>query len=151
MTAPGGHATISAVNLKTLLLAAALCGPAWAGAEEEIRAAEKAWAAAVQHRDYAALEKIFTPGLIYAHSTGAIEDRDRYVGRLRSGAQRYDSITHESTKVVLYGDSAVAHSIMRMQGANAAGHFDDHVMMMHFWVKQNGAWRLAAHQTTKIP
>ena len=143
---------IPGVMIKTLLLAFSLCTlTGWAAVEDEIRHAEQAWAAAVKGRDLAALEKIFTPGLIYAHATGAIEDREKYIGRLRSGAQRYDSITHESTKVVLYGDSAVAHSIMRMIGANAAGPFNDHVMMMHLWVKQNGAWRLAAHQTTKIP
>jgi len=135
-----------------LFLAAVICVlPLWPAAEDEIRSAEKSWAAAVKSRDYAALEKLFTPGLIYAHATGAIEDKEKYIGRLRSGAQRYDSITHESTKVLLYGDSAVAHSIMRMTGSNAAGPFNDHVMMMHLWVKQNGAWRLAAHQTTKIP
>ena len=135
---------------KYLLIALLCVRPAFAAAEDEIRNAEKSWAAAVKGRDYAALEKIFTPGLIYAHATGAIEDKDKYIGRLRSGAQRYESITHESTKVVLYGDSAVAHSIMRMAGVNTAGPFNDHVMTMHLWVKQNGAWRLAAHQTTKI-
>jgi len=29
--------------------------------------------------------------------------------------------------------------------------FNDHVMMMHVWVKQGGSWHLAAHQTTKVP
>jgi len=23
-------------------------------------------------------------------------------------------------------------------------------MLIHFWVKQNGTWRLAGHQTTKV-
>jgi ketosteroid isomerase-like protein len=120
-------------------------------AEGEIRAAEKAWAAAVQGKDIASLEKIFTPGLIYAHATGAIETKQKYLDRLKSGAQKYDNVAHEETKIVLYGDSAVAHSIMRMTGFNNSGPFNDHVMMMHLWVKQGGAWRLAAHQTTKIP
>jgi ketosteroid isomerase-like protein len=122
-----------------------------ASIEDEIRQAEKAWAEAVKSRNLAALEKIFTPGLVYAHATGAIEDRQKYLDRLRSGAQRYDGITHETVKIVPYGDSAVAHSIVRMTGANSAGPFNDHLMMMHLWVKQDGSWRLAAHQTTKIP
>ena len=138
--------------MKKLLLATLFCAlPSFAAAEDEIRAAEKSWAAAVKARDYAALDKIFTPGLVYAHATGAIEDKEKYIGRLRSGAQRYEGITHENTKIIVYGDSAVAHSIMRMTGSNNAGPFNDHVMTMHLWVKQNGSWRLAAHQTTKIP
>ena len=122
-----------------------------ASAEDEIRSAEKAWAAAVKARDFAALDRIFMPGLIYAHATGPIESKQKYMDRLRSGAQRYDGITHEDTKIVLYGDSAVAHSILRMQGVNESGPFNDHVMAMHLWVKQGGSWRLAAHQTTKLP
>ena len=43
------------------------------------------------------------------------------------------------------------HSIARMTGRNDAGPFDDHLMIIHLWVKQGGTWQLAAHQTTKIP
>lgn len=117
----------------------------------DITAAEKRWAAAVQARDTAALEKMFTPGLIYAHASGAIEDKTKYIDRLKSGKQRYDSVSVESTRVVPYGDSAVSHSIVRTIGVNDNGPFNDHVMMMHLWVKQDGVWRLAAHQTTKVP
>jgi hypothetical protein len=28
--------------------------------------------------------------------------------------------------------------------------FNDHLKMLHVWVKQGRAWRLAAHQTTKL-
>lgn len=119
--------------------------------EDEIRSAEKAWAVAVKGRDLAVLDKIFTTGLIYAHATGAVQNKQQYIDRLRSGAQRYDVITHEDTKVVIYGDSAVAHSMMRTTGVNDAGKFDDHVMVMHFWLKQGGSWRLAGHQSTKVP
>jgi ketosteroid isomerase-like protein len=122
-----------------------------AGVEDEIRAAEQRWANAVKARDTAALEGIFTPGLIYAHASGAIEAKQIYLTRLKSGKQQYESINFERTLVVPYGDSAVSHSIARMIGKNDRGRFDDHVMMMHVWVKQKGKWRLAAHQTTKIP
>ena len=122
-----------------------------AGAEDDIRSAETAWAAAVKGRDFAALDRIFTPELIYAHSTGAIESKQKYIDRLRAGKQRYEAITQENIKIVPYGDSVVAHSLMRMTGVNDAGPFNDHVMMMHLWVKKGGSWRLAAHQTTKVP
>jgi len=122
-----------------------------AGADEKIRSAEKAWAEAVKARDFVALDRIFTPELIYAHASGAIETKQKYIDRLREGKQRYESITQESLKTVPYGDSVVAHSLMRMTGVNDAGPFNDHVMMMHLWVKKSGSWRLAAHQTTKVP
>lgn len=140
-------------SLRALVLLAAAMAALCFGyaAEDEIRGAEKAWAAAVKGGDLAALGRIYTDDLIYAHATGAIEDKKKYLDRLRTGAQKYDDIAFESTRVVVYGDSAVAHSILWMRGTNSAGKFNDHVMMMHLWVKQGGAWRLAAHQTTKLP
>jgi ketosteroid isomerase-like protein len=142
--------------MKRLLLGTMLAtlgaGTIWAAtADEAVRAAEKQWSEAVKNRDFAALERIFTRELIYAHSSGAVETETKYLERLRSGKQRYDSFTYESTQVVVYGDAAVAHSIVRITGSNDAGPFNDHLMMMHTWVKQGGMWRLAAHQTTKIP
>ncbi|MBL0159301.1 MAG: nuclear transport factor 2 family protein [Bryobacterales bacterium] len=132
------------------LLLACLVMVSAVAADDDIRAAEKAWGAALVARDGAALEKIYTPELIYAHSTGKVETKAQYMERLKGGKQRYDSVTHESTQVVRYGDSAVAHSIARMTGRNDAGPFDDHLMILHLWVRQGGGWRLAAHQTTKI-
>jgi ketosteroid isomerase-like protein len=122
-----------------------------AATADDIRTADRRWADAVKNRDLAALERMYTPGLIYAHASGVVEDKATYIARLRSGKQRYDSVNIESTKVAAYGDSAVSHSIVRTIGVNDKGPFNDHVMMMHVWVRQSGEWKLAAHQTTKIP
>jgi ketosteroid isomerase-like protein len=139
----------TAVGLSILFAgAAALCA---ADPEGAIREAEKSWANAVMARDFQALDKIFGDKLIYAHSTGAIQSKEEYLGRLRSGAQKYDSIVQESIRVVPYGDSAVSHSILRMTGTSNGKPFNDHVMALHLWEKQGGTWRLVAHQTTKLP
>lgn len=119
--------------------------------EKAIQDAEKAWAAAVAAKDFNALNAMLADNLIYAHSTGNVESKQVYLGNMKKGTQVYSSITHESTKVVSYGNTAVAHSNVSMKGTNAQGPFDNHLMMMHFWVKQGGKWMLAAHQTTKLP
>jgi ketosteroid isomerase-like protein len=137
--------------MKTLLLAITL-GAALLHAstdEDAVRDAERRWAAAVLARDLPALDKIFADNIIYAHATGNVETKQHYIDRLKTGKQRYDTIQHESTKVVMYGDAAVAHSIGRMTG-NTGQPFNDHLMIMHCCVTQNGAWRLAAHQTSKL-
>jgi len=121
-----------------------------AGPADEIIAAEKAWAKAVTSLDYAALEKILSPELIYAHSTGVIESKNQYLGKLKAGTQKYDVIDHQKTTVRPFGDAVVAHSILVMQGTSATGPFDHKLMMMHLWVKKNGQWQLAAHQTTRL-
>jgi ketosteroid isomerase-like protein len=136
--------------LVSIVLGASL-GLRAADPETEIRDAEKAWAKAVVARDWDAVGAILAEKLIYAHATGGIESKKQYLDRVRSGAQKYDTINHESTRVVVYGDSAVTHSIMRMAGTTNGTPFNDHLMMLHVWEKQGGSWRLAAHQTTKLP
>ena len=137
--------------MRRIILAVLLTSGLALASEAEIRQAETKWAAAVRGKDVAALDQMFTPGLIYAHATGKIEDKKTYLERLKSGKQHYTGVTQEKVRIEMYGDSAVAHALMRMTGTNDAGPFDDHVMMMHLWVKQDAGWRLAAHQTTKIP
>ncbi|MEZ5366165.1 MAG: DUF6807 family protein [Bryobacterales bacterium] len=96
------------------------------------QAAEAAWAKAVTALDIKALKEIYDNELIYAHSTGAIESKDVYLGRLQSGAQKYDAIEYQKSTIRVHGDSAVSHNIVVMKGSNAAGPFDNRLMMMHF-------------------
>lgn len=134
------------------VIIAGLCLPALAApGEDEIRATEKAWAAAVVAQDFAKLDQFLGAGLIYAHSTGAVESKEEYLKRLRSGAQKYDGIDYEKTSVHVYGDSAVAHSHLTMRGISNGEPFNNRLMMMHVWVKNNGKWQLVAHQTTGLP
>lgn len=139
--------------LKTVPGLVFMVGAACAAAapDEAILQAERGWAKAVIARDIAVLGKIYTPELIYAHSSGKVETLRMYLDRIEQGKQRYDDIRFEKHLIRLYGDAAVSHSIVRMKGKNDSGLFDDHLMMIHLWVKQGGAWRLAAHQTTKLP
>ncbi len=136
--------------LLAALLAAALALPAMAS-EEELRKAEKDWAAAVVAADFNALGRILADRLIYAHSTGVVEDKAEYLAKLRTGAQKYAGIDHQAMTVRLYGNTAVVHATVRMTGATKGEPFDNRLMMLHLWVKQDGRWQLAAHQTTRLP
>ena len=133
-----------------LLAVAGSVSAVGADPKDEILEAEKRWAKAVIALDFAALEKIYHDGLIYAHSTGIIETKGEYLGKLRTGKQKYDVIEHHKTTIRTQGDGAVAHSIVTMKGTNPAGPFDNKLMMSHTWFKGAGGWQLAAHQTTQL-
>ena len=134
-----------------LVLAVAVSAlPLCAAAEDDVLKAEKEWAAMVVAGHFDHVASLLDDTLIYAHSTGNIESKSEYLGKLRSGAQKYTAITHEKTTVRMHGDAAVVHSIGRMVGTNAAGPFDNHLMILHTWVKSGGKWLLAAHQTTQL-
>jgi ketosteroid isomerase-like protein len=139
-------------GMKTIVLAV-VCGAVLMGAsvEDDVRKAEKDWAAAVVARDFGALERIYSDQLIYAHSTGRVETKAQYLDRLKSGTQQYEKIEFQNTTIHTYGDSAAALSHVHISGKSNGQPFDDRLIMLHLWVKAKGAWRLAAHQTTKMP
>jgi ketosteroid isomerase-like protein len=138
---------MSRLLLLTLLCAGLVC----AAPNDEITKIEKDWSAAVAALDYAALDRILDPQLIYAHSTGVVETKDEYLKKMKSGDQKYDAIAHQSLTVKVYGNSAVAHSKVRMTGKTKGVPFDNQLMMMHVWVRQGKDWKLVAHQTTRLP
>lgn len=137
------------VSMLIVLLAGAVLLPA-AGPEDEVLKAEKNWANAVTAKNFKAVEAALSDELIYAHSTGVIESKAEYLGKLRSGTQVYDVIDHLKTTVKVHGNAAAAHSIVVMKGTTKAVPFDNKLMMMHLWVMEGGRWRLAAHQTTRL-
>ena len=111
---------------------------------------DKSWTTAVLSKDFAALDRMLAPDLIYAHASGIVDTKQQYLDKLRSGRQVYKTMEQRKVSVRLHGSSAVTHSWMRVTGVNAQGPYDDKVMMIHLWVKAGNAWRLAAHQTTRV-
>ena len=115
-----------------------------------ILALDKQWSDSIVKGDTATLEKLLSDDLVYAHSTGIVDTKTSYIAKIKERRQVYKSFEQHKPTVNIYKDSAVTFSYVRVTGTNQAGLFDDKVMLIHFWVKQNNSWRLAAHQTTKI-
>lgn len=139
------------LRIFSVVVLSVLAGWAAAPGEEELRQAEKDWAAAVQKNDLAELERVLGERLIYNHSTGVVEDKQQYLDRLRKGLQKYELIEQASMEVRAYGDTGVVSARVRMKGRSDQRLFDDRLIMLHVWVKRGGRWQLVAHQTTKLP
>lgn len=115
-----------------------------------VLALDKQWSDAIVKSDTATLEKLLADDLVYAHATGIVDTKKSYIAKIKERRQVYKSFEQRKPVVNIYKDSAVTFSHVRVTGTNQAGAFDDKIMLIHFWVKQNNAWRLAGHQTTKI-
>jgi ketosteroid isomerase-like protein len=140
---------------RVLLLAATLVVSFWPGAaaaaEDEIRALEKEWSQAVIAGDIAKVDALLGKDLIYGHASGIVESKDQYMTKLRGRAQVYEAIEYHDMTAKMYGDTAVVHGHVRMAGKTKGEPFNNEVMMLHVWVKRNGRWLLAAHETAQMP
>ena len=140
--------------MRTLLILTAACVVLAAQEKTTTATIEKldaAWGKAILAKDVAQLDKLLSADLIYGHASGVLDTKKNYLDKIQSGRQIYQTLEQKKIIVRLQGnDNAVTHSWMHMAGVNAAGKFDDKLMMLHVWAKQNGVWHLVAHQTAKV-
>ena len=111
---------------------------------------DRSWMQSVLKGDFATLDKMLAPDLVYAHATGIVDTKQSYLDKVKSGRQVYQSFHQEKLSVRNYGSTIVTHSWVRVTGTNQSGAFNDYVMMLHVWVKKGEAWMLVGHQTTKV-
>jgi ketosteroid isomerase-like protein len=136
--------------MRIIFMAIAWAGLLGAETKADIIGLDQAWRKAILAKDAAALDKMLADDLVYGHATGIVDTKATYIAKVKSGKQLYQTLEQKKITVNLYGASALTHSWMHVTGVNQDGKFDDKVMLIHFWVKQNGTWRLAGHQTTKV-
>jgi ketosteroid isomerase-like protein len=134
--------------LISLLAASFACAPSGSEAAE-IKKAETAWTTAVSKSDASAVARLLSDDLVYAHSTGLAENKSQYLAKLKTGAQKYDSIQYSDQKIRIFGNTAVVNGTFRMTGSTNGVPFDNTLLVTHVWVKQGNDWKLVSHQTTK--
>ena len=139
-------------TLVLLLTASAFVLAADPKTADAVKAADKAWAAAVVKADQAALTNLLTDDLNYIHSNGEIDTRATFFEKMKSGFRTYQRIDHEEIDVRLYGNTAVltapAQVVTVSKGTPAPV---AHLRFVHVWLYKQGRWRLAAHQSLRLP
>jgi hypothetical protein len=74
--------------------------------EEALRAEDARYAAQTAN-DFAAMEKLFGPDLVYIHSSAVVDDKAAYIESMRSGEVKYRSMKRSNVKVRTYGCIAI--------------------------------------------
>ena len=117
-----------------------------------VRAAEQALYRAMVARDFAALERLLAPDVVYVHSTAVAEDRVAYLAGVADGLYEYASVTSHDAQVRIHGDGAFTHGICAMRvGAKGEPPVRIHLLFLLAWVRDGGAWRLVHRHATRVP
>ena len=133
------------------LLLAALPSALRASMEDEVRQAEKEWAAAVTAKDFAKVDKILADGLIYAHSTGIVETKAEYLAKVRGGTQNYDAIEHSKIQIKVYGNTAVNSGSYTFSFVKDGAKTDLPARYSFTLVKDGGKWLIVDHHSSGLP
>jgi ketosteroid isomerase-like protein len=114
--------------------------------------AERALYQAMIKKDYAALEQILSPDLVYVHSTAVAESKVEYLAGMAKGLYEYESIATRDTRIRVHGDVTLVDGFCDMR-VGVAGQPKGliHLLFVLVWVRDGVAWRLEHRHATRLP
>jgi ketosteroid isomerase-like protein len=121
------------------------------GAEGEVRDTDARRIDAMVAGDTAALAPLLADELTYTHSNALVESKDAFLASIASKTIQYRSLKPSDVKVQLYGETAVITGRVEIQVTLRGQDIALPARFTAVYVRQGGAWRLAAWQTTRIP
>lgn len=137
---------VSSVTAQTSMMK----GSVATGVEAQVLKMEQAWQEALLQSDVAALEKLYADTLIYTHSSGSVDDKPTYIGNIKSGATKYESMTRDEIKVSVYGNTALVTCHWQVYVTSRGNKITTNARYLHVYVKEKSGWRMVAHQATRI-
>jgi ketosteroid isomerase-like protein len=141
---------INAAVLIALTMLGQAAAPAASAAEKAVRAADAARIQATVSNDFQALEKLLGDDLTYTHSSGVLEGKAQVLGKLRSGATRYNTIVPSDVRVRVYGDTAVMTGRAAVNVTVDGKTQDLLLQFTSVYVQRGGAWQFVAWQSTRV-
>jgi hypothetical protein len=148
----------SIVHLLGLLLAGSVVAQANTPeppgiAEKQVLAIEREQVEATLKGDSFAADwfnRVFVDDIAYTVPDGAVLSRAQLEAEYRSGEQKMRSAHHSDYRVIAYADSMVvtyrADDVLERKGKILS----DAALSTDVFVKQEGRWRMVAHQVTPV-
>jgi ketosteroid isomerase-like protein len=121
-----------------------------AAAVEEIKHLEEARNQAILRGDAAALERMTADDYTFITLKGERRTKTDIVRRFASGGFKYQSRSISDLKIRVYGDAAIVTGRSVQEGTENGKHYSGNYRFTRVYVKQNGAWKTVALQTTLI-
>jgi ketosteroid isomerase-like protein len=118
--------------------------------EQAVLKLEEEWERALVTSDVAALDRLYGDGLVYTHSSGSVDDKATYLGSIKSGVTKYESMKRDQIKVSIYGDTALVNCHWQVHVTSRGNKISTNAKYLHVWVKQKGRWQMVAHQATRL-
>jgi hypothetical protein len=94
---------------------------------------------------------ILSDDLVYAHSSGTVNDKASYIKAVVSGKTKYISVDYESRDfevaapgIVLMRGRCMIHS------SNSGTDVQNHLSFLAVWREENGVWRFLAWQSCHL-
>jgi len=131
-----------------LLLAALLLSCAGVPPAQEVDALRRE---AMVHADVAALRELFADGLRYGHANGEVHAKEELLGLLGSGRLDYKAIDVAESETRELAGAWVVTGRQTVLVVSRGREVTSHSVFTAVYMREGGAWRLVAYQSTPSP
>jgi ketosteroid isomerase-like protein len=133
--------------LSVVLLLLSLSASSQESSGQDILKIEEQWTQALLKADADYLERLYTDDIVYTHTNGMVNTKTEFLASLKAGKAKYLSLERSELKVRNYGDTAIVtfRALIKVNAVTLPS------QIIHVFVRQNGEWRMAAYQSTRLP
>lgn len=117
--------------------------------EQELKAFRVAMKSAMDAKDAAKLKAMYTDTYTHTHGSGKVDGRDARIVSLLTGDPVIEDAPITEMLVRVHGDTAILSG--RSPILNKAENKPYDFRWIQIYVRDNGAWKLAASQATRLP
>jgi ketosteroid isomerase-like protein len=119
--------------------------------EDEAQRAEDARYAAQTANDFAAMDRLFGPDLVYIHSGAVVDDKASYIDSMRSGNVKYRVMRRSDVKVRTYGCLAIVSGNANFDVTVKGQDLSVELRFHSIWAKRAGGPQFVSWQATRVP
>ena len=124
------------------------CNPV---SSEEALKAEDARYAAQMGDDFAAMDKLFSPDLVYIHTSSVLDNKASYIESMRSGTVKYKVMRRSEVNVRTFGCVAIINGIGNYDVRVKDNDVNVVLRFTSIWQKKDNALEFISWQSTRIP
>ncbi len=119
---------------------------------DAVLSAEDARFAAMVAADPDAMRRWFADDLVYVHSTGVTEGREQLIAAIAGGRLQYLALQPSERRVVFQGaEAAIVQGVARIRARSGDQDLDFRARYLAIYGLNDGAWRLRAWQSLRLP
>ncbi len=124
------------------------CNPV---SSEEALKAEDARYAAQMGDDFAAMDELFSPDLVYIHTSSVLDNKASYIESMRSGTVKYKVMRRSEVNVRTFGCVAIINGIGNYDVRVKDNDVNVVLRFTSIWQKKDNALEFISWQSTRIP
>ena len=117
---------------------------------ESVKALEKKLHKAMVEKDTRTVAGLLTRDFIRTPPTTPATTKEQWIALLENGGVSYVLIEMQDPQYRVFGDTVLSHSVVHARVHLGAEDTNLTLRALHVWVRQNGAWRLAALQANMM-